>query len=389
MVGAARSAGVAMKAALVSTGIGAVIVGIGLAIEKVMSKISAANEASRALRREGGDMSRSNNEIVAARRNIGSAEEQQAVLDDLDNRIAAVRERLGNISDEYDSDEAIAAATESLNLQLNLLQRHKEGVAKTSAEYMAQVAAVRAQEQALIDAKRRAEELGKEVERAVANYDKAAAQRALDEMNPDDAERFLLGQAMVGDLSALRDLIEQQKKANDLKDYEQERLLEMIQLEGQLVDVQKRQTAEREKAAAQAARLADMQADMVLDSEKAVAEAMGDKAAVRAIEIEQKTRRLASQLESQGEDPTAAREIARQKAELMQLAGEINASPMAQIARGDAQRSIGLGGSAGLGPSVDVQKEIARKQEAANRLLADIKTALNNRTPVMLAEVFD
>jgi hypothetical protein len=128
---------------------------------------------------------------------------------------------------------------------------------------------------------------------------------------------------------------------------------------------------------------------MVLDSEKAVAEAMGDKAAVRAIEIEQKTRRLASQLESQGEDPAAAREIARQKAELMQLAGEINASPMAQIARGDAQRSIGLGGSAGLGPSVDVQKEIARKQEAANRLLADIKTALNNRTPVMLAEVFD
>jgi hypothetical protein len=508
MVGAARSAGVAMKAALVSTGIGAVIVGIGLAIEKVMSKISAANEASRALRREGGDMSRSNNEIVAARRNIGSAEEQQAVLDDLDNRIAAVRERLGNISDEYDSGEAIAAATESLNLQLNLLQRHKEGVANTSAEYMAQVAAVRAQEQALIDAKRRAEELAKEVDRALASRDVQIEQKIIADLSPEAAEQRVLSQvsaadktvelivevaglpdvqaakaaldavnarsdaeiqlravglpnaaemikmldtasgkvvelaleatgaASIEELRARLDAAPDEKTVemilratgtenidaakaklaelqggtadisitaegvtaeierlralgDDAASAERDRLMELIEAEKTLVAIKDRQIQQDKQRADQAARLADMQADMVLDSEKAVAEAMGDKAAVRAIEIEQKTRRLASQLESQGEDPTAAREIARQKAELMQLAGEINASPMAQIARGDAQRSIGLGGSAGLGPSVDVQKEIARKQEAANRLLADIKTALNNRTPVMLAEVFD
>jgi DNA-directed RNA polymerase specialized sigma subunit len=128
----------------------------------------------------------------------------------------------------------------------------------------------------------------------------------------------------------------------------------------------------------------------VLDAEKAVAEAMGDKAAVRAIEIEQKTRQIASQLEAQGEDPAVAKEIARQKAELMQLANEINDAASGQMARGgDRHKSIGLGGSAGLGSSVDPQREIAKKQETANKLLGDIKSALSQRTPVMLAEVFD
>jgi hypothetical protein len=396
MVGAARAAGAGMKAALVSTGIGAIIVGIGLAIEKVMGMISDANEAARALRREGGDMSRAATANVAGIKGIGNADEQAQMLSNLDEQIAAVQERLAGVADEYSSDEAIAAASEQLERHIAMLERQKQTVANISPEYMAQVAAVRAQEAALVAAKQRAEELGKEVARAVANYDKTAEQRALDEMAPDDAERLLLGRAGVQDLDALRAYIDRQKESNDLKDYEQERLLEMIALEEQLVAVQKRQTQEqelqakeREKAAEQAARLADMQRDMVLDSEKAVAEAMGDKAAVRAIEIEQKTRQIAGQLEAQGEDPAVAQEIARQKAELMQLASEISASPVGQIARGDAQRSIGLGGSAGIGPSVDVQKEIARKQEAANRLLADIKTALNNRTPVMLAEVFD
>jgi hypothetical protein len=397
MVGAARAAGAGMKAALVSTGIGAVIVGIGMAIEAVMAKIGAANEAARALRREGGDTSRAVNANAAAQLNVGNTDEQAALLQNLDEQIAGVRERLGSISEEYDSDEAIAAASEQLERHIALLEVQKRGVANISPEYMAQVTAIRAQEAALAAAKQRAEELGKEVTRAVAAYDKSAEQRALDEMAPDDAERLLLGRAGVADLSALRAYIERQKEANDLKDYEQERLLEMISLEEKLVAVQTRQTQEqarqtqeRERAAEQAARLANMQRDMVLDAEKTVAEAMGDNAAVRAIEIEQKTRQIASQLESQGADPAEALAQARAQAELAQLAGEINnAATSAQIARGDAQRSIGLGGSAGLGPSVDAQREMAKRQGEANRLLADIKTALNRRTPVMLAEVFD
>jgi hypothetical protein len=392
MVGAARAAGAGIKAALVSTGIGAVIVGIGMAIEAVMAKIGAANEAARALRREGGDTSRAINANAAAQLNVGNTDEQADLLENLDEQIASVRERLGNVSEEYDSDEAIAAASEQLERHIALLEAQKRGVSNISPEYMAQVTAIRAQEAALAAAKQRAEELGKEVERASAAYDKAAEQRALDAMAPDDAEKFLIGQAghRIDDLESLRAYIEKQKEKKDLMQGDQERLLQLLALEEKLVSVQARQTQEREKAAEQAARLADMQRGMVLDAEKTVAEAMGDKAAVRAIEIEQKTRQIASQLEGQGMDPNEASDVARKKAEMAQLASEINnAANSAQIARGDAQKSIGLGGSAGIGPNIDAQREMAKKQDTANTLLADIKSLMGKHTPVMLAEVFD
>jgi hypothetical protein len=73
---------------------------------------------------------------------------------------------------------------------------------------------------------------------------------------------------------------------------------------------------------------------------------------------------------------------------MAQLASEINQTPPQPSVTADAQRSIGLGGIA-TGPSLDAQREMVKKQADANRLLADIKTALSNRTPVMLAEVFD
>jgi hypothetical protein len=388
MVAAGRAAGAGMKAALISTGIGAVIVGIGLAIEKVMGKISALNEAARAGRREGGDMSRNVQANNAAILNVASADEQSDLLETIDGQIASVRERLGSISDEYDSDEAITAASEQLDRHIALLERQRQSVANISPEYMAQAAAVRAQEQALIAAKQRAEELGKEVARAVQQYDKTAEQRALDEMSPDAAEDKLLGRAGVADLSALRAYIERQKESNDLKDYEKERLLEMISLEQQLVAVQQRQNQEREKAAQEAARLADLQADLVLESEKAAAEASGDKDAVRAIELKQRELQIAKQLEGQGMNPEEASALASKRAELDQLTKELGQQREPTMVA-DAQRAIGLGGNF-FAEQRRPQEEMVRRQADANRLLADIKTLLTKQGPrVLLAETFD
>jgi len=388
MVTAARAAGAGMKAALISTGIGAVIVGIGLAIEKVMGKISALNEAARAGRREGGDMSRNVEANNAAILNVASADEQSDLLETIDGQIASVRERLGSISDQYDSDEAIAAASEQLDRHIALLERQRQSVANISPQYMAQAAAVRAQEQALIASRQRAEELGKEVARAVQQYDKTADQRALDEMTPDAAEDKLLGRAGVVDLSALRAYIERQKESNDLKDYEKERLLEMISLEQQLVAVQQRQNQEREKAAQQAARLADLQADLVLEAEKAAAEASGDKDAVRAIEVKQREIQISKQLEGQGMNSEEAGALASKRAQLDQLSTELGQQREPTMVA-DAQRAIGLGGNI-FAEQRKPQEEMVRRQADANRLLADIKNLLTKQGPrVLLAETFD
>jgi hypothetical protein len=615
MVGAAKVAGAGMKAALVSTGIGAVIVGIGMAIEAVMAKIGAANEASRAMRREGGDMSRAGNANVGAIKNIGNTDEQASMLENLDEQIANVRERLGNISEEYDSDEAIAAASEQLERHIAMLERQKQTVANISPEYMAQVAAIRAQEEALAAAKAQAAELAKEVDRALQTRDAEGEKRILSELSPQDAEQRVLSQvaapdkaaelvlsvtglpdikaaqsaleainsraeaeaqlrtvglpnaaemiktldaasgktvelaleatglpdanalraaidasddkniqlaleatglSFVGELRAALDgvpdktitmalaatgaasieelrvrldaapdektvemilratgtedldaaraklaelqnsetielaleatgatsaleleqaiaaadsktitlaleatgleNVEQLKAAlaavgdtditittegvtaeierlralgAEITDAEKARLVELIEAEKTLLAIKERQTQEDEKRAEQAARLSDMQASMALEAERAVAEAMGDKDAVRAIQVEEKARQIAKSLEAQGMDPNEAADLARQKAELLQLTNEIGGQGEQQIARGDAQRSIGLGGSAGLGPNLDAQREMVKKQEIANTKLGELITALNKRTPVMLAEVFD
>ena len=388
MVGAAKAAGAGMKAALVSTGIGAVIVGIGMAIEQVMAKIGAANEATRAMRREGADMSRSGNANIAAIRGVGNADEQANLLENLDEQIANARERLGSISEEYDSDEAIAAASEQLDRHIAMLERQKQVVANISPDYMAQVTAIRAQEEALARTKQRAEELGKEVARAVEQYDKTSEQRAMEEMAPDDAEQMLLGRAGVSDLSALRAYIEKQKESKNLTDAEKERLLEMIAIEQQLVAVQTRQTQERQKSADQAARLADMQADMLLNAERAVAEAMGDKGAVKAIELEQRVRQSARQLEAQGMDATEARQLAQKTAELEQFNTQ-GSNQRTNTVIADSARAIGLGGNA-FADMRKPQEEMVRAQSDANILLGDIKTLLSKQGPrVLLAETFD
>lgn len=391
MVASARAAGAGIKAALLATGIGAIIAGIGFAIESVMAKINAANEQSRAFKREGGDMSRNVMSNVSEIKTIGNADEQSAMLEKLDQQIANVRERLSNVDEEYTSDEAIAAATEQLQRHIAALERQKKTVENITPSYMAQVTAIREQEAALADAKKKAEELRNEVKRGLETRDADTRKRELANASPQEAEAMLLGEA--GALS-FADIKAEIERIRDLganaTDEQVIRLSELLGLEKELIDVQQRQTQEREKAAQQAAQLADMQRDMVLDAEKAVAQASGDKAGVAAIEQEQRARQISKQLEGQGMDPAAAAEMAKKQAELQRLTGEMQGAERSlQPQQGDAQRSIGLGGSAGLGPSIDVQKEIARKQEAANKILGEIKTIMSQRQVVRVAEVFD
>ena len=294
------------------------------------------------------------------------------------------------MDEDYTSDEAIAAATEQLQAHIAALERQKKTVQNITPAYMAQVMAIREQEAALAAAKQRAEELRKEVSKGLESRDADARKRSLADASPQEAEAMLLGEAGASSFAAVQSEIEAiQQMGADATDQQVIRLSELLGLEKELIDVQQRQAQEREKAAQQAEQLADMQRDMVLDAEKAVAEASGDKAGAAAIEQEQRARQIANQLEGQGMDPAAAAEMAQKQAELQRLTGELQDAQGAQPQQGDAQRSIGLGGSAGLGPSIDVQKQIAKKQDAANSLLTQIKELVKNRQVVRVAEVFD
>jgi hypothetical protein len=163
----------------------------------------------------------------------------------------------------------------------------------------------------------------------------------------------------------------------------------LIEAEKSLLAIKERQTAEDEKRAEQAQRLSDLMGDLALEADKITAEAAGDTARVKELERQQAANTLAKRFEQDGMAPEDATKLAKAKAEADALREERQNAPQPRIQEGDAQRSIGLGGSAGLGASVDVQKDIAKKQADANRHLSKLVSLLEKRQPVMLAEVFD
>lgn len=213
------------------------------------------------------------------------------------------------------------------------------------------------------------------------NVDEAKAKLA--SIQNGTAGITITSEGVTAEIERLRDL------GGNATDMEKARLMELIEAEKTLLGIKERQTQEDEKRATQAERISQLMGDLALDADKVLAQAAGDTARVQQIDTQKAANELQRRFESEGMDSTAAAELARAKAEA-DMANQAAAN-VAQIQpqQGDAQRSIGLGGSAGLGPSIDVQKEIARKQEAANRILSEIKTIMSQRQVVRVAEVFD
>lgn len=197
MVASARAAGVAMKGALVSTGIGAAVVAIGMAIEAVMAKFNRMEEGTRAQKNVGAESSRLLTNNATKIKSVSNEEERQTLMAELDSQIEETRRRVANLNDEFENldDDALAAVAEQLSQQVNWLERQKKTLSAITPEYMAQVAAVRAKEQALADAKRKAEELRAETQRALETRDADMRRKGLETAPVDQAREQLLREA--------------------------------------------------------------------------------------------------------------------------------------------------------------------------------------------------
>jgi hypothetical protein len=235
-----------------------------------------------------------------------------------------------------------------------------------------------------------------ELEQAIAAADSKTISLALQATGLENVEQLKAALASVGDTDisitaegVTAEIERLRTMGAEATDAERARLVELIEAEKALLAIKQRSVAEDEKRAAQAARLANMMTDLSFEADKIMAEAAGDTTRAKEIEVEQAATTTARRFESEGMDPADAAALARAKAEADALRAEAGNIASRGPVSGDAQRSIGLGGSAGLGPSVDVQKEIARKQEAANRHLSELVNLMRGRQPVMLAEVFD
>ena len=325
-------------------------------------------------------------------RSVGSEDERGKVMEELSASIESASEKLANLDSilaGIPQDERSKIA-DALQRQVAAYEQQRNVLAAITPEVMAANAAEADRAALLAKSAAEAAKLAAQVEKALEARDASAEQRVLAGLSPEDAQDRVLNQ--IGAESAdgvLSEMESLRAMGNDATDEQKARLMQLIEAEKTLLEIKGRQTAEDEKRAEHAAKLSELMGDLALDADKALAMATGDEEKVREIESQKAANELQRRLESEGMDPAAAAELAQKQAELQRLSGELQNAERLQPQQGDAQRSIGLGGSAGLGPSIDVQKEIAKKQEAANSLLTEIKDLVKNRQVVRVAEVFD
>jgi hypothetical protein len=325
-------------------------------------------------------------------RSVASEDERAQLMEDLGTAIDAARARLENLDTEFSNlrPEDRTGPQNAIVAQLDLLERQRTVLASMTSETLDANAAEAQRAATLAKSAAEAAKLAAQLDKALEARDAEAEKRLLSQMSPEDAAARVLGQAGVAGDEGLASEIERLRAmGGDATDEEKARLMTLIEAEKSLLAIKERQTAEDEKRAEQAQRLSDLMGDLALEADKITAEAAGDTARVKELERQQAANTLAKRFEQDGMAPEDATKLAKAKAEADALREERQNAPQPRIQEGDAQRSIGLGGSAGLGASVDVQKDIAKKQADANRHLSKLVSLLEKRQPVMLAEVFD
>jgi hypothetical protein len=335
-------------------------------------------------------------------RSVSNEDERAALMDELGAAADATRERIENLYTEFANvpEGDRMKIYDAMVRQVEMIEAQKNILSKITPEVMAANAAEAERAAALAKSEAAAAKLAAELDRTLQTRDAETEKRIINELPPEQAQQRVLEQlqtkgkqgvvvntltpeGVTAEIERLRAL------GGETTDVQKARLVELIEAEKVLLGIKERQTQEDEKRAAQAGRISQLMGDLALDADKVLAEAAGDKNKVREIETEKAANELQRRFESEGMDPTAAAELAQKQAELQRLTGDLQNAERLQPQQGDAQRSLGLGGSAGLGPSIDVQKEIAKKQEAANNLLSEIKDLVKNRQVVRVAEVFD
>jgi hypothetical protein len=325
-------------------------------------------------------------------RSVGSEDERGKIMEQLSAAIENASEKLTNLdammADIPQSERSKIA--DALQREVAAYEQQRSVLSAITPEVMAANAAEADRAAILAKSAAEAAKLAAQLEKALEARDASAEQRVLDGLSPQDAQDRVLSQigteGMEGVLSEMGSL---RAMGNDATDAQKARLMQLIEAEKTLLEIKGRQTAEDEKRAEHAQKLSELMGDLSLDADKALAMATGDKDAVQEIESQKAANELQKRLELEGMDSAAAAELAQKQAKLQGLASELQNSPATGLTLADAQRSIGLGGNA-FSDQRRPQEEMVRKQQDANRLLADIKGLLSKQGPrVVLAEAFD
>lgn len=254
----ARAAAAAIRSALVATGIGAIVMGITMAIDALISRIAAAGAAI-------DDLSSSMQDSVSAAQslynevdNISTGLEKIAFGKRLEEEIERSRKKIEELQantelEAVDRDMGIAG----LQSQIASLERLRAAAANITPEVLAQRQAEKDRAAALEESQRQAAALNSELGKSKVALDQKIADAAFGELTPAQQKSTTLsgvGAASTGQVDAEIASLAAKRESSFLLAEEAERLNALISARTKLVDIEKAINTERERAEEQAAR---------------------------------------------------------------------------------------------------------------------------------------
>ena len=326
---AARGAALAIKGALISTGIGILIAGIAMAIEAVIGKINQAKEAVRAVSSAGNETAKSVRSIQAEYKNVSSEADKVALGKRIEQEIETAKESLSGLADQFENltPEQRDDIAVNYRVQISLLERMRDGMAKIPPEVLAHRQAEKDRAAALEESQRKAAGLNAELGKNKDALDKKIADAAFGELSGTDQKSATLSGAGLSSTSEVDQqiaLLAAKRESSALTDEEAIRMQSLIEAREKLIGIERDLSRERDQATKKAeedakkeAEAAEKRAEFTREVNREIAraqaEASGDKETVKRLDREAQLAQETKQGISAGLDPQEAARLAQQK----------------------------------------------------------------------------
>lgn len=313
---AARGAALAIKGALISTGIGALVVGIGMAIEAVMGKVDQIKQGIKALGDASSETHASVTGIVAAVKEVSNEGDKLALGKRIDEEIKSAKEAMQNLGETAEnlSAEDRDALSDEYRRRIEYLEKMRLIMQAIPDEVMAGRQAEKDRAAALEESRLKATELNKELGKNTAELGKKIAEDQFQQLSPEDQQSTLLGRSGVESTAALDAEIEAlaaKRLSAGLTEEETIRMAALIENREKLIGIERTIANERKKGAEEAAATEKRRNHYEKESAKELARlqalARGDKQGAAHLEREQKIDQEAKRGEAAGLTPEAAR----------------------------------------------------------------------------------
>ena len=275
---AARGAALAIKGALISTGIGAIIAGIAFAIESLMGRLSAAAQAIENLNTSMQDSVSAARALYEEIDKISTEAEKASFGKRLEEEIERSRKKIAELQNDTSlGDEDRTMGISGLQSQIASLERLRAAAENITPEILAQRQAEKDRAAALAESERQAASLNAELGKGKTALDKKIADSAFNELGAQEQKDTTLSGVGLGSTAAVDAevaALAAKREATFLTGEEAKRMEALLEARSKLVDIEKSINDERDRAAEQAAR----------DQERAEAEARvaAEKAAANA-----------------------------------------------------------------------------------------------------------